>query len=242
MVSLDFGSDNFFQIPPSLLYTASIDTASIVSEGMLVEVTVWSLGMLCQALTRIYVKFKVVSNDESPTQELFSNKSLILSFFTFILPTAGSKIGFPRIIFKTFFLVCKITLVPIQILSTHEKARAYFINNHPKVKMLICDQANPQPTSTGESIVQQEVEEVSNSTIEDQFQVEVERAKILAGSRRDEPKLKLKSARRDERAMGLSSNWRDETSEPWGLAQIGETSRDELWLEPTSQKRARIRL
>ena len=152
------------------LYTASIDTANIVSEGMLVEVTVWSLGMLCQASTRIYVKFKVVSNNESPTQELFSNKSLILSFFTFILPTVGSKIGFPRIVFKTFFLVCKITLVPIQILSTHEKARAYFINNHPKVKMLICDQANPQPTSTGESIVQQEVEEVSNSTIEDQFQ------------------------------------------------------------------------
>ena len=137
---------------------------------MVVEITVWSLGMLCQALTRIYVKFKVVTNDESPTQELFSNKSLILSFFTFILPTVGSKIGFPRIVFKTFFLVCKITLVPIQILSTRERARTYFINNHPRVKMLLSDNANPQPTSTDESIAQQDIEEVSNLTIEDQFQ------------------------------------------------------------------------
>ena len=129
---------------------------------MVVEITVWSMGMLCQALTRIYVKFKVVTNDESPTQELFSNKSLILSFFTFILPTVGSKIGFPRIVFKTFFLVCKITLVPIQILSTRERARTYFINNHPRVKMLLSDNANPQPTSTDESIAQQDIEEVSN--------------------------------------------------------------------------------
>ena len=36
--------------------------------------------------------------------------------------------------------------------------------------MLLSDNANPQPTSTEESIAQQEVEEVSNSTIEDQFQ------------------------------------------------------------------------
>ena len=72
--------------------------------------------------------------------------------------------------------------------------------------------------------------------------LEVERAKILAGSRRDEPNLRMKLARRDETSFGTISNWRDEMRRALAQFQIGETSRDELWLEPTSQKRARFRL
>ena len=36
--------------------------------------------------------------------------------------------------------------------------------------MLLSDNANPQPTFIDESIAQQDIEEVSNLTIEDQFQ------------------------------------------------------------------------
>ena len=119
------------------LHTSSIDTSNKATGAMLVEVSLWTMAMLCQALTRLYVKLKVSSSEnDGPSQELFSNKSLILCFFLGIFPTVGSKLGFSRTYFKTFFLINKITLVPIQILLTHDKAREYFLNNHPNLKHL----------------------------------------------------------------------------------------------------------
>ena len=117
------------------LYTSSIDTSHTATGAMITEVSLWTLAMLCQALTRLYVKLKISStNTDGPSQELFSNKSLVLCFFLGIFPTVGSKLGFSRTYFKTFFLINKITLVPIQILLTHDKAREFFMNSHPKLK------------------------------------------------------------------------------------------------------------
>ena len=72
-------------------------------------------------------------NHEETSQELFSNKSVVMCLLVKLLPGACQALGLPILIIKSTWLLGKIVFVPVQILLTHQGSKEYFKAKHPKM-------------------------------------------------------------------------------------------------------------
>ena len=72
-------------------------------------------------------------NHEETSQELFSNKSVVMCLLVKLLPGVCQALGLPILIIKSTWLLGKIVFVPVQILLTHQGSKEYFKAKHPKM-------------------------------------------------------------------------------------------------------------
>ena len=84
--------------------------------GFVIDVCLWILAMVCQILTRVLTNWKYPLMENETSNELFSNASILLSFFIRLLPPMFSVIGLHRNVVASSFLLGKIVFIPIQIL------------------------------------------------------------------------------------------------------------------------------
>ena len=120
------------------------------------------IGSVFQALTRIYVSSRFPN--EVPSQELYSNTSVLISIALVLLTFIDSIVEISKLSLLVMFLIGKNLILPLQMLLFHKKARKYFLVEHQKYyqffqiffqmlksKFTPSNQINPSPPSTTSS-------------------------------------------------------------------------------------------
>ena len=89
------------------------------------------VGIIFQALTRIYVKWKIPINSSS--KELYSNTTVLLSILIGFFPFLDLIFTILKTTIISSVFIGKYLILPLHMLLFHEKARQYFLNENPNI-------------------------------------------------------------------------------------------------------------
>ena len=83
-------------------YIVTLETGEPIEElpriGLAVDISFWSLAILCQLITRIYTKLKHPLMNNESSNELFSNISLLVCFILRFIPPILNAFSFPAFV------------------------------------------------------------------------------------------------------------------------------------------------